>query len=197
LLERIEDESFWLRSPAFADVFEGCEARQSLEPSSEVVGCDEVGEMLSKLLVACVIEALDRSFLDGSVHSLNLAVGPRMLRFGQPMIDIVPGAGQFESVSTEERAFRDGFFDLADSQATAAGYCEVNAVVGKNRMNLVRHGRDEVAEEVGGDPRGCFFMQLGKGEFRRSVDGDEEIELAFLGPLLRQCRYGRSRSGKP
>ena len=58
----------------------------------------------------------------------------------------------------------------------------MNAIVGENRMNLVRHGRDEVAKEVGGDPRGCFLMQVGKGEFRRSVDSDEKMELAFLGP---------------
>ena len=85
-------------------------------------------------------------------------------------------------MSTEERPFRDSLFNLAGSQATPAGYREVNAIVGENRMNLVRHGRDEVAKEVGGDPCGCFLMQLGKGEFRRSVDSDEEMELAFLGP---------------
>ena len=48
-------------------------------------------------------------------------------------------------------------------------------------MNLVRHGCDKVAKEVGGD-----VLRLSdaarKGEFRRSVDGDEEMELAFLGP---------------
>jgi hypothetical protein len=74
LLERIENESLWQRSSAFADVFEGHEALQSLELASEVIGCDEVGEMLSKLLMALEMEALNGGFLDGSVHSLDLPV---------------------------------------------------------------------------------------------------------------------------
>jgi hypothetical protein len=52
LLDRIENESFGLRSPAFANVFEGRKALQSLEPTSEVIGCDEVREMPSKLSMA-------------------------------------------------------------------------------------------------------------------------------------------------
>jgi hypothetical protein len=44
---------------------------------------------------------LDCGFLGGSVHSLDLSVGPGVLWFGQPMIDIVFGTGEFESVSTE------------------------------------------------------------------------------------------------
>ena len=70
----------------------------------EVIGCDEVRKMLSKLLMALVVEALDCGFLDGPVHSLDLSVGPGVLWFGQPMVDIVSGAGEFESLSTEERA---------------------------------------------------------------------------------------------
>ena len=182
MLERIENESFWLRSPAFADVFERREALQSLEPASEVIGCDEVREMLSKLLMALVVEALDCGFLDGPVHSFDLSVGPGVLWFGQPMVDIVSSAGEFESVSTEERASCDGLFDLADSQATAAWYREVDTVIGENRMDLVGHGRNKMAKEFGGNLGGRFLMQLDKGEFRRSIDGDKEMELAFFGP---------------
>jgi len=66
-----------------------------------------------------------------------------MLRFlAQPMVDIVSRAGEFKSVSTEERAVCDGVFDLANSQATAAWYREVETVIGKNCMDLVGHGRD-------------------------------------------------------
>ena len=180
-MEQIENKSSWLRSPAFADVFEGRDSLQSLEPASEVIGCDEVREMLSKLLMALVVEALDCGFLDGPVHSFNLAVGPRMLWFGQPMIDIVSRAGEFKSVSTEERPFCDSLFNLANSQATAAWYREVNTIIGENRMDFVGHGRDKMAKEFGGNLGGRFLMQLDKGEFRRSIDGDKEMELAFLG----------------
>ena len=165
MLERIEDESLWLRSPALADVFVGREAFQRLEPTSEVVGCDEVGEMLSELLVALVVEALDSGSL---MVRFILSTWPLV----QGCFGLVSrwsmsfsGAGEFESMSAEERASCDGLFDLADSQATTAGYREVDAVVGENRMDLVRHGRDEMAKEVGGDPGGRFLMSSTKANF--------------------------------
>ena len=51
-------------------------------------------------------------------------------------------------------------------------------------MNFVGHGRDKMAKELGGDFCGRFLMQLDKGEFRRPIDGDKEMELAFFGPHL-------------
>ncbi len=157
--------SFRLRSPAFANVFEGREPLQGFEPASEVIGCDEVREMLSKLAMALLVEALDCGFLDGPVDSLNLAVGPRVLWFGQPMVDIVSRAGEFKSVSTEERAICDGLFDLANSQATAAWYREVDTIIGKNRMDFVGHGRDKMAKEFGGTLVVAFSCSSTKANF--------------------------------
>jgi len=62
LLERVEFESVWLGSPAFANEFVGCEALQGLEPPSIVVGTDEVGKVCFELVVMI---ALDGRFLDG------------------------------------------------------------------------------------------------------------------------------------
>jgi hypothetical protein len=165
LLERIEFESFWLRSPALADVFVRREAFERLQPMSEIVCFDEVLEMLPKLLVAFVIEALDGSFLDGSIHSLDVTVGRGMFRFGQPMIDIVLRAGEFESVGTEEFASFDGFFDLGDGGATAARYAKVDPVAGENWMDLVRYGRDEAAKEVAATLVVAFSCNSAKANF--------------------------------
>lgn len=52
---------------------------EGFEPSSEVVGADEIGEVLSKVLVDFVVEVLDACFLEGSVHALDLAFSPGML----------------------------------------------------------------------------------------------------------------------
>jgi hypothetical protein len=82
LLERVEFESFWLGSPAFADVFVGCEALQGLQPPSVVVGGDEVGKVSFELIVSIVMVALDGRFLDRAVHALDLAIGPGMLDLG-------------------------------------------------------------------------------------------------------------------
>jgi hypothetical protein len=46
-------------------------------------------------------------------------------------------------------------------------------------MDLVRDGGDQAAQEV---PRGAarhLLAHLDKGELRRSVDGDDEVELAL------------------
>ena len=51
-------------------------------------------------------------------------------------------------------------------------------------MDLVGHGFEETAEEVGRDPRCGFLVQLDEGELRGAVDGDEQVELALLGPDL-------------
>src|SRR3954454_8585844 len=51
-------------------------------------------------------------------------------------------------------------------------------------MHPVRHGRDQVPEEVAGDATGGSLVQLGKGKLTRAVDGYEEVELALLSPHL-------------
>jgi hypothetical protein len=46
-------------------------------------------------------------------------------------------------------------------------------------MDLVRDGGDQAAQEV---PRGAarhLLVHLDEGELRRSVDGDEQVELAL------------------
>jgi hypothetical protein len=57
----IEPESFGLFCPAFADVFVRCEAFEGLEATTEVVGGDEVSEVLAKLIMALIIIAFELS----------------------------------------------------------------------------------------------------------------------------------------
>ena len=73
-------------------------ASEGFEASGEVIGVDEVLQVGSQLVVGLVEVAFDGRVLDGSVHSFDLAIGPRMLGFCQPMIDVVLGAGVFEGV---------------------------------------------------------------------------------------------------
>ncbi len=99
LLERIEDESFWLGSPGFADEFVGCETFEGLESSAEVIGIDEVAEMSPELRMSVVVIAVNCGFLDGSVHPLDLSVGPRMVWLGQPMFDAIGPTDLVEAVN--------------------------------------------------------------------------------------------------
>jgi len=79
LLERIEPKAVGLRSLGSADELVTGESSESFEPPAEVVSGDEVGEMLPKLIMAPVMEALDSRVPDGPAHPLDLAVGPRTL----------------------------------------------------------------------------------------------------------------------
>ncbi len=119
LMEWIECESLWFGCPDFADVFVRPEAFEGLQPSGKIISFDEIFKVLTELLMALVIEALAGRFLDGPVHSLDLtsagfsneprspepqassAVRPGVLRFGQPMVDIVPCTGEFEGMGAE------------------------------------------------------------------------------------------------
>ena len=48
----------WLSEPGFADGFVWCEAVEGLEPATEVVSGDKVGEVLPEVVVAVVMIAL-------------------------------------------------------------------------------------------------------------------------------------------
>jgi ATP-binding cassette, subfamily C, bacterial len=74
----IEDKSVWLACPDFADVFEGREALERLQPPPIIVGIDEVVEVHCQLRVTVIMVALDGRFLDSSVHPFDLSVGPRI-----------------------------------------------------------------------------------------------------------------------
>ena len=83
----IESKSVLLFLPTFTDELVDGKASESLEPLGEVVGGNEVEEVRLELMVAVVVVTLNGSFLDGSVHALDLAVGPGMMGFGQAMFD--------------------------------------------------------------------------------------------------------------
>lgn len=58
----------------------------------------------------------------------------------------------------------------------------MGVVVGQHRVDLVRNRGNEMPEEVGSRPAGHLFVQFDKGELGRAIDGDQQVELALLGP---------------
>ena len=97
LVDRVQDESIRLGGPDLADVFVGREATEGLESAGEVVGGQEVGKVCSQLVVAVVVETFDRGVLDRAVHPLDLAVGPRVVWPGQPVLYAVRLADHVEA----------------------------------------------------------------------------------------------------
>ena len=80
----------------------------------------------------------------------------------------------------EDLAVGHRLFDQRGSRTGVAGCGEVSAVVGENRVDLVRHGRDQRPQEITRHAPCGFLMQLGKGEFRRAINGHEQIKPAFF-----------------
>jgi len=172
LLERIEFESVWLGSPAFADVSVRREAFQSFESPSVVVGVDEVGEVCFELIVSIVMIALDGRFLDRPIHALDLTVGPGMLDLGQAMFDSILPAAHIKHMR---------HVSCCRTVRVARRESELDPVVGENRVDLVGDSSDQSFEEGrGGGPSG-LLDQLHEGKLAGAIDGNVEVELAFSG----------------
>ena len=97
-MDWIDDESIRLCSPSFADELVGREPFEGLQSAAEIIGVDEVLEMAAQLVVVVIVEAFDGCFLDGSVHALDLSVGPGMLDLGEPVLDLMLAADTVEDV---------------------------------------------------------------------------------------------------
>jgi hypothetical protein len=58
----------------FADELVGCKICGGLQPSHEAVGAAKVGEVIWQLIMAVLVEAFERRFLDRSVHPFDRAI---------------------------------------------------------------------------------------------------------------------------
>ena len=111
--------------------------------------------------------AFDGGVFNGAVHAFNLSVGPRMFDLGEMVFDFVFLADPIKEV-------HKGLF-------IAFPVGELDAVIGQNMRDFVRHGGNQVAQDACRDQFGLSFMQFRIGEFRCLVDGHEEIEFTFFG----------------
>lgn len=95
--------------------------------------------MAFELVVAVVVLAFDRRVLDCAVHPLDLPVGPRVIDFGEAMLEAVFPAAHLEHVR-----------DVAGRRAIglARRIPELDAVVGQDRMDLAGNCRDQGDEEA-------------------------------------------------
>src|SRR5215203_5153422 len=101
---RVDLEDRSVVGPGVADGLEGGPPAQRLEVLGEVVSLDEGEHVGLQRLKAGVVEGLDGGVLDGgvldgAVHPFRLAVGPRMARLGEPVLDAVVAADAVEDVA--------------------------------------------------------------------------------------------------
>ena len=94
----------------------------------EVVCGDEGHDVGFEIFQVVVMVGLDRGVLDRAVHPLSLAVGPRVVRLGQPVLYGVCHADAVEDVRAEEAA--------AGALAILGQVGEGHAVVGEHGVVL-------------------------------------------------------------
>lgn len=180
----IEGEPGRLVCPGFADGLVRRQAAQGLQTALEVIGGDEVGEVLPELIVAVVVGALDGRVLDRAVHPLDLAIGPRMAGLGQAVLDVEMGTGAFEGVAAEENLVGSHLLDLSRRPGLAGRFGEVCSIIGQHGVDRVGNGGGKSSEEVTGDTARGLLVQFHEGELGRAVDGHKEIQLALCGSNL-------------
>ena len=148
----------------FADELVGSQALEGLQPSPEVIGADEVGEVISQLFVVVVVKAFDGRLLDRAVHAFDLTVRPRVLDLGEPVLNLMLAADPVEDVL-------EGI-----NMPIMIGELDV---VGQNDVEPVRHDRDQVTQEGCGGHLPGLLVQFHESELGGAVNSNEEIQLAL------------------
>jgi hypothetical protein len=95
--------------------------------------------MCAQVIAAVLVKALHGYFLDSAVHSLGLAICPRLVGLGEPMLDPVRFADQGEA-----------HWPGIDGVPVSGLLCEFNTVIGENGMDLIGHGLEQVLQELPG-----------------------------------------------
>ena len=139
--------------------------------------------MRSQLIVGFVVKPFHRRVLDRSVHSLDLTVGPGMVGLGQAVLDPVGFADHVEA-----------HWPGIDGITVPGLLGELDAIVGQDGVDLVRHGLKHVLQELPGRLSVSCCNELSDGKLGRSVNAHKEIELAFgrlhLGDVDMEEPYG-------
>ena len=137
-MDKIEPELIRVFCPAFADEFVRGETSQRFKALGEVVGSEEGVEVLSKLIMGFVMIAAHGCFFQGAVHALDLALGPGMVRFGEPVLDAVFPTAHIEHMGSITRGRAIGI---------SWRERELNAMIGENSVDFVGDSFDEGCQE--------------------------------------------------
>ena len=124
------------------------------------------------------------AFLESAVHALDRAIGPGVVGLREAILNAELLADPLESVhAVDWTVFAKGWRRRRSpprlGSTAALELDEVDAVIGKHSVDVIRHEGDELVEEVGGDAAGGLRVELGESELGSAVDCDEEVKLAF------------------
>jgi hypothetical protein len=115
--------------------------------------------MLFQAVMGLVVVLFHSGIFERTVHAFDLAIRPGMVGFSQPMVDAI--------------LLTDAIKDMVKGIYITLAVGELDAVIGQHRVDLVRHGGNQVPEELSRDHFVGFCMQLGIGKFAGPINGNK------------------------
>jgi hypothetical protein len=126
----VDGKAFWLFLPAFADVLIRCQSFERFESLREIIGHQEGMQMLFQVVMGHVVIPFYGGLFERAIHPFHLAIGPRMVGFGQPMVNPV--------------CTTDAIKDMVKGIAITLPIGKLDAVIGEHRLDLVGYSSNQV-----------------------------------------------------
>ncbi len=101
------------------------------------------------------------------IYAFHLSIGPRMADLGEPMFNTMRLANPVKGNIPIRFRF--------------LAFCKLNAVIGQDRVNAVRHGRHQIAEKVFRDYPCGLGMKFCVGKLRRPINRHKQIQPTLIG----------------
>ena len=138
-----------------------------------MVGIEKGSQVGAELSVRLVVISANGGLLKGAIHAFDLAIGPRMVGFGEAVVDGVTSAGVLKGMSAEGFSALESQSDIWSGGGGVAWGGEMSAVVGEDGMDAVREDGDQFIQKIGRSLAGGLFHQPNKGELGSAINGDE------------------------
>ena len=95
---RTNSKQFWFRFPLFNDKFPRRQAMQRFQSLCKIIRVDKCLKMLLQRGLRLIIIPMHSRLLNRFIHSLNLAICPRMRWKSEPVLDFVFFANSIENM---------------------------------------------------------------------------------------------------
>ena len=132
-----------------------------------VVGIYEQIKVSAQLFVVIIMVAFDGGFLDCPVHALDLAVRPRMVGFGQAVLDFVGSADHVEAAEARDHGVPVSrlFSELDAPRHCLSDQWRSNGSIGQDDVNLVGNRLQDGLKKDHGSGSVGLFIEPDDGKF--------------------------------
>lgn len=103
---RVTSKDSWVLVPLGTDKFVRHKPAWGLQALDVVVGQQKGLQVHIELVGGLIVEALNGGFLEGAIHALNLVIGPRVGRLGQPVLHAILAVDTVKTVPARQELVR-------------------------------------------------------------------------------------------